>query len=80
MTELGDLIARSRTGDLDAYGEVVRATQAMAHGVARGVLRDPALAEDAVQEACRYGLFRLPSLHPRRREFRIREPLDRVDQ
>jgi RNA polymerase sigma-70 factor (ECF subfamily) len=51
MARLHDLINRSRAGDLDAYGEVVRGTQAMAHGVARGVLRDSALAEDAVQEA-----------------------------
>ncbi len=43
--------ATARAGDLDAYGDLVGATQAMAYGVARGVLRDAALAEDAAQEA-----------------------------
>jgi RNA polymerase sigma-70 factor (ECF subfamily) len=46
-----DLIRRARDGDLDAYAELVRATQRMAYAVARGVLRDPAMAEDAAQEA-----------------------------
>jgi RNA polymerase sigma-70 factor (ECF subfamily) len=62
MTELGDLVTRSRAGDLDAYGEVVRATQAMAHGAARGVLRDAALAEDAAQEAYLRAFRRLADL------------------
>ncbi len=51
MEPLDDLILRARAGDLDAYGDLVRATQTMAYAVARGVLRDPALAEDAAQEA-----------------------------
>lgn len=60
---LHDLVRRARAGDLEAYGEVVRATQAMAHGVARGVLRDPALAEDAAQEAYLRAFRRLGDLH-----------------
>jgi RNA polymerase sigma factor (sigma-70 family) len=48
---LPDLIRRTRGGDLEAYGDLVRATQRMAYAVARGVLRDRAGAEDAVQEA-----------------------------
>ena len=48
---LPDLIRRTRDGDLEAYGDLVRATQRMAYAVARGVLRDRAGAEDAVQEA-----------------------------
>ena len=51
MQPLDDLIVRARTGDLDAYERLVQATQAMAYAAARGVLRDPALAEDAAQEA-----------------------------
>jgi RNA polymerase sigma factor (sigma-70 family) len=46
-----DLVVRARKGDLSAYGEVVRATQSMAYAVARGVLRERAAAEDAVQDA-----------------------------
>jgi RNA polymerase sigma-70 factor (ECF subfamily) len=48
---LDDLVRRARAGDFEAYGRLVQATQRMAIGVARGVLRDPALAEDAAQEA-----------------------------
>jgi RNA polymerase sigma factor (sigma-70 family) len=48
---LDDLIRRTRDGDCEAYGDLVRATQRMAYAVARGVLRDPAAAEDAVQDA-----------------------------
>lgn len=57
-----DLIDRARAGDLDAYGELVRATQAMAYGAARGVLRDAALAEDAAQEAYLRAFRRLRDL------------------
>ena len=51
MEPLIDLVVRARKGDLSAYGEVVRATQSMAYAVARGVLRERAAAEDAVQDA-----------------------------
>ena len=51
MEALIDLVVRARKGDLSAYGEVVRATQSMAYAVARGVLRERAAAEDAVQDA-----------------------------
>lgn len=51
MDVLRDLVIRAQAGDLDAYGRVVQATQAMAYAAARGVLRDSALAEDATQEA-----------------------------
>jgi RNA polymerase sigma-70 factor (ECF subfamily) len=59
---LHDLVVRALAGDLDAYGAVVRATQAMAHGAARGVLRDAALAEDAAQEAYLRAFRRLRDL------------------
>jgi RNA polymerase sigma factor (sigma-70 family) len=51
VSDLPDLVTRARAGDLDAFGRLVEATQAMAYGVARSVLRDPALAQDAVQDA-----------------------------
>lgn len=63
MDLLHDLIIRARDGELDAYGDLVRATQAMAYGVARGVLRDPALAEDAAQEAYLRAFRRLGDLN-----------------
>lgn len=51
MDVLRELVIRAQAGDLEAYGHVVEATQAMAYAAARGVLRDSALAEDAAQEA-----------------------------
>src|SRR5262245_32088041 len=51
MDSLTDLVIRAQAGDLDAYGRLVERTQTMAYAVARSVLRDPALAEDAAQEA-----------------------------
>ena len=51
MVLIGALVRRARAGDLEAFGALVGATQAMAHGVASSVLRDPDLARDAVQDA-----------------------------
>jgi RNA polymerase sigma-70 factor, ECF subfamily len=51
MKELGDLVTRAQNGDLDAFGRLIGATQTMAYAVARGVLRDCEMAEDAAQEA-----------------------------
>lgn len=51
MESLDDLIVRAQAGDLEAFGRLVRATQSMAYAVARGVLRDSSMAEDAAQEA-----------------------------
>jgi RNA polymerase sigma factor (sigma-70 family) len=48
---LDELVGRAQRGDLDAFGQLVGATQTMAYAVARSVLRDPGLAEDAAQEA-----------------------------
>jgi RNA polymerase sigma-70 factor (ECF subfamily) len=62
MDPLHALIARARDGDLDAYGDLVRATQTMAYAVARGVLRDAALAEDAAQDAYLRAFRRLADL------------------
>jgi DNA-directed RNA polymerase specialized sigma24 family protein len=49
--DISDLVLAARAGDVAAYGKLVRATQAMSMAVAVGVLREPAGAEDAVQEA-----------------------------
>jgi len=45
-----DVVA-AQAGDMEAYGRLVRATQMMAFAVAQGVLREPSLAQDAVQQA-----------------------------
>jgi RNA polymerase sigma factor (sigma-70 family) len=60
---LNRLVERARNGDLDAFADVVRATQQMAFALAFGVLRDPALAQDAVQEAYLTGFRRLAGLN-----------------
>lgn len=48
---ISDLVIAARGGDVAAYGKLVRATQAMSLAVAMRLLREPAGAEDAVQEA-----------------------------
>jgi RNA polymerase sigma factor (sigma-70 family) len=50
VQEIRGLIEEARKGSLDAYGQAVRATEAMVRAVAYRVLRDPSLAEDAAQE------------------------------
>ena len=62
MDQLNALVARAQKGDLDAFGRLVRTTQTMAFAVARSVLRDPGLAQDAVQEAYLSAFRRLGDL------------------
>jgi len=62
MDPLTHLVVRATAGDLDAYGRLVEATQAMAYAVARGVLRDHGLAEDAAQDAYLRAFRRLGDL------------------
>jgi RNA polymerase sigma-70 factor (ECF subfamily) len=62
MTQLNELVVCARTGDLDAYGRLVQATHTMVYAVARGVLRDHGLAEDAAQEAYLRAFRRLGEL------------------
>ena len=59
---LNDLVTAARAGDVAAYGRLVQATQAMSLAVAASVLRDPASAEDAVQEAYLRAYSRLGDL------------------
>jgi RNA polymerase sigma factor (sigma-70 family) len=51
MTSLESLIRRTRDGDDDAYGLIVRRFQDMAVGYGYSILRDFQMAEDAAQEA-----------------------------
>jgi len=51
VEELDQLFAQAQTGDLDAYGHMVRRFQDMAVGYAYSILGDFHLAEDASQEA-----------------------------
>jgi RNA polymerase sigma factor (sigma-70 family) len=51
MDSLQSLILRTRGGDADAYGEIVRRFQDMAVGYGYAMLRDFQSAEDAAQEA-----------------------------
>jgi RNA polymerase sigma factor (sigma-70 family) len=62
VNRLRQLVLDAQGGDLGAYGQLVDATQAMAYGVAVGTLRDPALAQDATQEAYLRGFRRLAEL------------------
>ena len=51
MAELSWIVERSREGDLEAFAELVRRFQDMAHGYAYSVLGDFQLAEDVAQES-----------------------------
>ena len=46
-----DLVERARRGDRDAFGQLAAGEVDRLHAIARLILRDPDLAEDAVQEA-----------------------------
>lgn len=61
--ELDDatLVARSRAGDREAFGALVRRYLRLAHAVARSVVAEPADAEDVCQEAFLEALLRLES-------------------
>jgi len=51
VDEICSLINKARSGDLEAFGELVRRFQDMAYGCAYAVLGDFHLAEDVAQEA-----------------------------
>lgn len=57
-----DLIERARHGDRDAFGQLAAQDIDHLHAVARLILRDPHLAEDAVQEALIRCWRQLPKL------------------
>jgi len=62
VEHLNALVARAGSGDLDAFGQLVRATQTMAFAVAVSVLRDRGQAQDAVQDAYLIAYRRLRDL------------------
>src|SRR5262245_4731526 len=62
LENLVNFVSRAKAGDLDAFGQLVGATQLMAYAVARRVLRDPSAAEDAAQEAYLRAFRRLADL------------------
>src|SRR5687768_16487947 len=62
MESLSDLVVRARAGDVEAYGELVRATQTMAYAFALRVVRDSGIALDAVQQAYLRAFKRLGTL------------------
>ena len=51
MEEIKTLVEQSQSGDVDAFGRLVKRFQAMAYGSACSYLGDFHLAEDAAQEA-----------------------------
>jgi RNA polymerase sigma factor (sigma-70 family) len=63
MKELKKLIIKAQSGDLDAFGEIVRRFQDMAYGCAYSFLGDFHLAEDVAQEAFIEAYRQLPNLH-----------------
>jgi RNA polymerase sigma-70 factor (ECF subfamily) len=62
MKPLNALVVRAQQGDLEAYGQLVQATQGMVYAVALGVTRDSTMAEDAAQEAYLRAFRRLGDL------------------
>ena len=62
MKLIDELVVRAQAGDLEAFGRLVQRTQAMAYAVAKGILRDSGLAEDAAQDAYLRAFRRLREL------------------
>ena len=57
-----DLVERARRGDREAFGQLAAGEVDRLHAIARLVLRDPDLAEDAVQECLVRCWRQLPKL------------------
>jgi RNA polymerase sigma-70 factor (ECF subfamily) len=62
MESINHLVVAAQAGDVQAYGQLVEATQTMAYGIAVGVLRDRTVAQDAVQHAYLRAFRRLADL------------------
>jgi len=62
MNDLSGLVRRAQSGDVQAFGRLVDATQTMVVAVARSVLRDSSLAQDAAQHAYLHAFRRLDEL------------------
>jgi RNA polymerase sigma factor (sigma-70 family) len=59
-----DLVARARTGDVSAFEALLAPLVGPGHRLAVGLLQDPQLAEDCVQESCLRAWRRLDQLRP----------------
>ena len=57
-----DLVARAQRGELRAFEELIRVRLDKLFRTACGILRDPAEAEDATQDACLTAWQKLPTL------------------
>jgi RNA polymerase sigma-70 factor (ECF subfamily) len=57
-----DLVERARTGDPEAFADLVHQTSDTLFGIARRILRDPELAEDVLQTALVTIWRKLPGL------------------
>jgi RNA polymerase sigma-70 factor (ECF subfamily) len=66
MGSLVELVTRAQQGDVEAFGQVVRATHRMSYAVAKAILGEPSEADDAVQDAY---------LRAFRRLWQLKEPL-----
>jgi RNA polymerase sigma factor (sigma-70 family) len=62
MESIYHVVVAAQAGDVDAYGQLVQATQTMAYGIAVGVLRERTAAQDAVQQAYLRAFRRLADL------------------
>lgn len=62
MESINHLVVAAQAGDVQAYGQLVQATQTMAYGIAVGVLRERTAAQDAVQHAYLRAFRRLADL------------------
>jgi len=61
-----ELIGRVRTGDKDAYAELLRPLLGMASRLAYGLLQDRGAAEDSVWDAATKGWLKMANLEPGR--------------
>lgn len=57
-----DLVERARSGDQEAFADLVQKVSDTLLGIARRILRDPGLAEDALQDALLTIWRKLPRL------------------
>jgi RNA polymerase sigma-70 factor (ECF subfamily) len=62
MSVKRDLVTAARKGDRDAFASLVRYESREAYRLSLAILRDPAEAEDAVQEAFIRAWQELPNL------------------
>lgn len=60
--ELLDLVLQARTGDRDAYGELVRRFETTVYAVALARLRNPTEAQELTQDVFLHGMRKLPQL------------------